>query len=247
MSESNYPERFCAYIDILGFRGYVASLRANSSNVTQLKNTLEMVHRPVHLGLADLDALQYRTQSISDAVAISVVPTVEGLLELFSTISFLVTALLASGYFVRGAITKGRLFHDDTIVFGEALIKAYDLEQTVVRYPRIMVPTEVVQVLNRDDGPALGARRWLGFAEDGPMFVHVLRRMQEDLASPARPTEGAHDPGRYGWIREMIINRFQEAVDNPRHFEKVRWFAQYWNKSLPTTASNLRILGPGLN
>lgn len=247
MSESDYPDRLCAYIDILGFRGYVASLGNDSTKVTALKNTLELVHRPPNAGLADLNALHYRAQSISDAVAISVIPTVEGLVQLFSTISFITMALLASGYFVRGAIAKGRLFHDDTTVFGEALIRAYDLEQTVVRYPRIMLPTDVVTILNRDDPLALQCRRWLGFGDDGPMFLHVLFQMQQELEKASRSAEETDGLGRYYWIREMIINRLQEAVDNPRHFEKVRWFAQYWNKSLPSTAPNLRIIGRGLH
>jgi len=59
MPDSNYPERLCAYIDILGFRGYVASLRENLSKVTALKNTLETVHHPVHLGINDIQSLEY--------------------------------------------------------------------------------------------------------------------------------------------------------------------------------------------
>jgi hypothetical protein len=27
----------------------------------------------------------------------------------------------------------------------------------------------------------------------------------------------------------MIQRRFNESVDNPRHFEKVKWFAECWN------------------
>jgi len=31
----------------------------------------------------------------------------------------------------------------------------------------------------------------------------------------------------------MIELRLDEAMDNPRHFEKVLWFARYWNDNNP--------------
>jgi hypothetical protein len=247
MSDSSYPERLCAYIDILGFRGYVASLGENSTNVTALKKTLETVHRPLHLGIADLTALDYRTQSISDAVAISVVPTVQGLIELFSTLEFLVMSLLASGYFVRGAITNGRLYHDDTTVFGEALIRAYDLERTVVKHPRIMITTEVTAVAKETDKLSEICRKQMHLADDGLRYLHVLDRMQKELEIPGQKINADQDDfGRYLWVRQMIINRLNQAVDNPRHFEKVQWFVRYWNRTLPATASSLLIQGPGV-
>jgi hypothetical protein len=248
MTVFNYPERLCAYIDILGFRGYVASLRDSQAKVTELKNILEMVHSPAIAGLADLGALEYRTQSISDAVAISVVPTVPGMLQLFSTLETLALALLAGGYFTRGAITKGRLYHDDTTVFGEALIQAYDLEQNVVQYPRIMITSDAAAIANETDKLSAACRNHIRAADDGPRYLHVLYGMQRQLEATK---EGANDDptdkfGNYLWMRQRICLRYNEATDNPRHFEKVRWFARYWNRTLPMNSSSLRIDGPGL-
>jgi hypothetical protein len=218
MSTSNYPERLRAYIDILGFRGFVASLRENSTNVTALRNILEVVHRPINLGVADRTALEYRTQSISDAVAISIVPTVQGLIELFMTVEFSAMALLASGYFIRGAITKGRLYHDEDIVFGEALIKAYDLEQTVVRYPRIMVTSEAASIANETDKLSAVCRDHMRAADDGPRYLHVLYQMQRELetAKPNVDEDSTDKFGRYYWLRQQICLRYDEATDKPR-------------------------------
>jgi hypothetical protein len=46
----------------------------------------------------------YRTQSISDAVAISAEPTPEGLLMIFGVLTALTDNLLREGYFLRGAL-----------------------------------------------------------------------------------------------------------------------------------------------
>jgi hypothetical protein len=243
-----YPERFCAFIDILGFRGYVASLGKDTSKVVALKNTLQMVHKPLHPGISDLRDVDYRTQSISDAVAISVLPTVTGLIELFSTLELLTMSLLSAGYFVRGAIAKGRLYHDEGMVFGEALIRAYDLETTVVRYPRIMITTDVAAVSLGPDKLAGVCRDHMRVASDGPRYLHVLHRMHKEMndAPLGADNEETDRFGPYSWIKTMIMTRFEEALDNPRHFEKVQWFARYWNSTLPAHASSFRILGPGL-
>ena len=64
------------------------------------------------------------------------------------------TRLLVDGFFVRGAVVKGRLYHDSSMVFGEAQVQAFKLESTVVRYPRIMVTRSVlrdIQQLQKSD------------------------------------------------------------------------------------------------
>jgi hypothetical protein len=33
-------------------------------------------------------------------------------------------------------------------------------------------------------------------------------------------------------MRTAIQKRFDEASDNPDHFQKVAWFVQYWNSNL---------------
>jgi len=170
------------------------------------------------------------------------------MIELFSTLEHLAMALLAAGYFVRGAITKGRLYHDNTIVFGEALIAAYDLEQNIVRYPRIMVTSEAAAIANETDKLSGICRDYMRAADEGPRYLHVLRDMQGELqrAEGGVDNDATDKFERYYWVRQQICFRYNEATDNPRHFEKVRWFAQYWNRTLPEGASSLRIVGPGL-
>jgi len=243
-----YPERICAFVDILGFRDYVAGLGNSASKVFVLIQALQRVHKPLFPGVSDLRDIQYRTQSISDAVAISVVPTVEGLIELFSVLQELSLNLLSEGYFIRGAIARGRLHHDDAMVFGEALIKAYDLEAQIVRYPRIMVVSNVVDVAKGADPLAVARRNRLRYSDDGPLYLHILQRMQQEMSEAVLGADNEETDryGAYGQMKSMIEKRYKEAVDNPRHFEKVQWFARYWNATLPYNAASFRILGPGL-
>ena len=62
-------------------------------------------------------------------------------------------------------------------------------------------------------------------AEDGPRFLNVLSQYIRDLGLPSPEKRMAS----YRTIREKIQERFDKSRDNPKHFEKVRWFAIYWN------------------
>jgi hypothetical protein len=246
---SPYVVRYCAYIDILGFRELVRQIGEDELKLGEVANILSRVHQPRLANAFNPNAVQYRTQSISDAVAISVAPTVEGLHELFSSLHDLTMELLTEGYLLRGAIVKGRLYHDDKMVFGDALVKAYELEMQIVRFPRVMITREVALDLNVDNALAQTCQTFMRQADDGPVHLHPMRRMLLEFNNaPMKPDDVEDDRfGEYHRIKQMLERRLYTAMDNPRHFEKVQWFARYWNKHLPDGAASFRVKGPGLD
>jgi hypothetical protein len=48
-----------------------------------------------------------------------------------------------SGLLIRGAVTIGDIVHDDSIVFGPALNRAYELESQQAIYPRIILDPDI--------------------------------------------------------------------------------------------------------
>jgi hypothetical protein len=244
-----YEDRYCAFVDILGFRELVSHLGSDISKVESLRHTLATVHQqPLQAGPSLFLDTDFRTQSISDAVVISVAANIGGLSELLHSLEVLTIRLLVDGYFIRGAVVKGRLYHDENMAFGEALVKAYQCEANIVRYPRIMVLSDVVVDTRQLDHLPNVFGTSFKQADDGPMFLHVLRKMQAEMnALPLGPdNEESNVLGEYSQIKTMIEQRYREAMDNPRHFEKVQWFAKYWNNSLPSNATSFRVLGVGL-
>ena len=232
--EEYYYERYCAFVDILGFASLVEGL--SGEKIAFLKELLRTLHSPwtargTHKGAS------FRAQSISDAVALSAAVNGPGLRHICSSLRSLALDLLKMGYFVRGALVQGRLYHDDRMVFGEALISAIRLEREIVRFPRVMV-TSAVAVEIQQDSEKYGEGIIIQ-GDDGPYYLHVLR----DLSSlPVGNVD------LFITIRNQIQRRFDEAVDNPRHFEKVQWFANYWNATMPDGIPGLEpIKGPGLN
>lgn len=258
MPEQGYEERYCAFIDILGFRELIGRLRQGDTPLHALCQLLAKVHAPPATNAGALPQADFRAQSISDAVALSAATNAAGLGAIIHSINQLAVDLLKEGFFIRGALVKDLLYHDDKMVFGDALVRAYTLESTVVRYPRVMVTREVVEDIRDIDDDTF--KVLLRRSDDGPMFVHVLRAIEMSALPFKLGTQDVvhlkiDDPkfgGKlkpYSGIRNQIQRRFDEATDNPNHFEKVKWFANYWNKTVREwdIYGLDRITGPGVD
>lgn len=246
--------RYCAYLDILGFRELIENLRNQPDNLETLRSLLKEVHNPGKFSFYLENGSDLRSQSISDAVAISAALNSFGLAHLAHVLVDIADNLIRRGYFVRGAIVKGLLYHDDEMVFGEALVRAYTLEQEVVRYPRVMITRDVASDMKSYRSGLLD--RVVIQSADGPFFVDVLLHFVDEAADVAEKKLSAKDDEECDearWaldyllrVRERLENRFLAAVDNPRHFEKVQWFVAYWNRSVGAANGELRIEGPGV-
>jgi hypothetical protein len=226
-----YEPRYCAFVDILGFEELIKDLRHDDKQYLALRTALQTVHKPKPATPESGEA-DFRAQSISDAVAISTAVNADGLRQLFLALETLALDLLESGHFIRGAIVKGGLYHDKQMVFGEALVDAFRLESTMVRYPRMMIRREVF-----NDAVAYFAhdewKTYIRTSPDGPRFLHVLRRIAEVVPQGLSGLTTAPDPNeisRFVKMRNQIEKRWEEAVDNPRHYEKVQWFVDYWSR-----------------
>ena len=73
---------------------------------------------------------------------------------------------------------------------------------------------------------------------DGPIYLDVLQPIvallkKNDHAFEKLSQEEESTRRRYSSIRDKIQQRYEEAMDSPRHFEKIQWFARYWNKEIP--------------
>jgi hypothetical protein len=251
-----YEERYCAFVDILGFRQFIQRLRRDNSQFEALREVLQKVHSPSPGNPIDESETDFRAQSISDAVAVSTAVNPHGLAQLFYGLESLSLDLLARGYFVRGGIVKGGLYHDEQMVFGEALVEAYGLETNHACYPRIMIKSDVCadarKYVEEDNSWNEFLPRMTRQSRDGPWYLDVLHRMSQRVDT-VRKLDPDIDATKSTELRPVVAMRNQiqrclnETVDNPRHFEKVQWFAAYWNQSITQIKGMPRIDGPGVN
>ena len=250
MVESAYEERYCGFADILGFTDLIGDIRAGKEKFEAVRNLLEQIHSPRDSQVVGVGEADFQAQSISDAIVLSTRLTVSGLGIITEAFERLVLNALHEGYLTRGAICRGLLYHDKQTVFGEALIRAYNLESKVAKYPRIMLTKQV-----HDDAEASNLAHYfknhIQQADDGPFFLDVFRHLKDRLEIAKKQlVDNRPHPMlfRFATIRDKIQERFDNSVDTPTHFEKVQWLANYWNITFRNEAdpSFHGITGPGL-
>jgi hypothetical protein len=238
MSAVEYGERYVAFADIIGWRGLIQELETGAQDVAFLKSLLERVHKPVSPDTLR-PMVELRLQSISDAVVISADVSGFGLMVLLEALEILSLDLLERGYFVRGGVTRARLYHDDLMVFGRGLVDAYELESKLAVVPRILIADEVLK-----DAAAYFRRGWPEYwldkllrDHDGRVFLNVLKQVVDEVAQNVEADDGDRKSpmsSRHARMKAQIERRLLETASNPRHFEKTRWFAAYWNAAVPS-------------
>ena len=95
------------------------------------------------------------------------------------------------GWLLRGGISIGQLFIDDVMVWGEALLKSYYLEDKVANYPRIIIDKRVIGEINKDSQLIEYIRKdfdglyFLNFLNDchfcGEMLMNGFENMQKEI------------------------------------------------------------------
>jgi hypothetical protein len=196
----SYLDRYCAFVDILGFRQLIAQIDNSSESFEKLRSLLTRIHGANSGAALDVDGTDFRAQSISDAVAISTRVSAAGLGEIFRSLIALSLDLLVEGYFVRGSIVRAPLYHDEKMVVGQALVQAFYYESEVAKYPRIIVTRDVKTdmihfgtTLPKDQlYPRIDNLRP---SADGPMYLDVLRPVVSLLRKDAHPLSKT-DPRR---------------------------------------------------
>lgn len=95
------------------------------------------------------------------------------------------------GWLLRGGISIGQLFIDDAMVWGEALLKSYYLEDKIANYPRIIIEKKVVNEIKQDSQLCEFIRKdfdnlyFLNFLNNcyfcGQMLMNGFKKMQKEV------------------------------------------------------------------
>jgi hypothetical protein len=134
---TKYETRLIIFLDFLGFRDVVERTKSNISYLHWLLD-----------GIDDLSHVVYnsgytRTRQItvfSDSIAISYAALEErDPYWVFTHLCSSLSDLVAEGFLIRGAVTIGDLVHTDKYLVGPAMVRAYELESTVAKYPRVII------------------------------------------------------------------------------------------------------------
>lgn len=74
-----------------------------------------------------------------------------------------------------GGIAIGELFIDDTIVWGKGLIKAYEIENSLAVFPRVIISKEVIKKYDREKKESsLNLNAMIVKDKDGLDYINFL-------------------------------------------------------------------------
>jgi hypothetical protein len=150
---AEYTKSIVSYFDTLGFRRIVE----NSSSPEHVAQKLKALARFSSPSPDIIDMFGNTFTNFSDLVLRTTPITSNSILRegaglLYWELMDLVhvqAELIAQGVLLRGSITVGDIFMHEEIVFGPALIRAYELESTVATAPRVIIDPDVFRLLEQ--------------------------------------------------------------------------------------------------
>jgi hypothetical protein len=141
--------------------------------------------------------------------------------------------LTREGVLLRGGVAFGNMHFEDSILYGPALIKAYDLESKFALHPRIVVEPELIAEcksnrLLRSKNNTL--EQEFGYVEsllrqsdDGIWFVDYARAVESELDDPSMYIEFLEEH------RDLIIACASRHQGFGSVAAKYMWLAKYHN------------------
>jgi hypothetical protein len=243
---AQYQKSLLTYFDILGFRELVGS----ATNPEQVANKLRIFSGLSQPERAEMEKWQHTFSHFSD-LAVRSVPikardelgVEQGLLywELLD-LSYIQARLAEDGTLIRGATTVGDIYVDERLIFGPALIRAYELEHSVSSYPRIIVDSRVFERLAdsaelRMPGVADQMKSLstvLARDNDGTWFVDYLQATMHDL-SP-RPAAYVKFLRKHRDMVRQARDKFPELCSPAA---KVGWLTTYHNRTVTASQSGV--------
>ena len=125
--ELHYEQRLVAYFDVLGWR---ADIEQAGEDPRRLGRLALVVRALSALAVPETGRVaEARLSSFSDNVVFSVPYEREQAIWTLRNIAVVQLGLAAVGFWLRGGVTVGRLYHDERIVFGPALVRAAAIEE----------------------------------------------------------------------------------------------------------------------
>ena len=221
-----FIQRCVAFLDFLGFRKLVEQIEGDPQRASALLKDLRAPrelyeHLSPHFCRPREEPL--RITAFSDSIVVS------------SSHPYLVTHLANSFYgaalykrlLIRGGIAIGTLYHDDEIVLGSAMIRAYEIESTIAHSPRVVVDDQVVERAHTIPTPNSGDagslmegglisrdhdRRWIldPFAKDNtlggtcPNWVSVVRDFVAASTKQAALEQRSDLVEKYKWLDDRL-------------------------------------------
>lgn len=179
--DEKLKDHYLAYFDILGYKSYFEK-DSSYDFLNIIDNAVKDVKKSIDLAkmLNGNQEIRYRVYSDNFLFYIK---EADNELNALVTLSYLLSKiqfrfLEKYSLLIRGGITKGKFYANDEYVFGEGLIRAYELENNKAIYPRIIIDKEE-GMFSRETLTALESSKRIQKDSDGFYYVQFLNDIEE--------------------------------------------------------------------
>ena len=220
-------EHYVASLDLLGAKEIILKDKEDISliQVRNIYNSWVRINKDGYF-------LKLKIKVFSDNIVVAIKSEYEDAVDnLLEFVSYMAEHFLECGYKPRGGVCKGKLFLDDVFVWGEGLVKAYQLESKKAIYPRIIIDEEVL------DKASEHFKKCMVFKDkDGVWCLNYLRSFGKNSKSRIEELGGIQR-----WVikdldeleREYITKKDEEErKEIERKMKKMSWLSQYVDGSL---------------
>lgn len=141
----DYRECFVAFIDILGFKRVI-----NEKECKSIRSIFAELQRfKPHPIIKNSEVYRYiKTYIMSDSIVVYIESEREDAFVALADVCAQIQIKLSSmtpPILTRGGIAEGGLYHENNVLFGKGLTRAYLIESTLAKYPRIVFTEETRQ------------------------------------------------------------------------------------------------------
>ena len=198
-----------AFLDVLGFASFVNedAQRSDPHHLTRLLKSFEEVRNRTPIKKLDL-------RSFSDSITIAGELSGTGVVDVVDAVVGLQRALIRHGVLVRGGVALGKHYADESLVYSEALVRAFRLERDRARFPRVIVDDDLFDwfVNDKQTDPGIRGIATALMLRDSDDEV-LLNYLDKDLLA-------AH---------KKLLDGYSRPNLSASVLEKVQWLAGYHN------------------
>jgi hypothetical protein len=258
-----YKQALVTYVDLLGFKQWVADSSQHAEEVRKISDLLRTVKDRLSLRDAkhyenDAEARTFQSTSFSDLIVrCTAMPPNNGFALNWITSEFCAVASFQAefagrGVLLRGAICIGDVVFESDIVFGPGLVAAYELEAHFAVFPRVVIDRDLVNRLTdtaEKEDRVHWSTCWGDFVRRGEDGLYFLDYLFGTFIAPWRwnatefrklPPSGepwtilsAHG----GAIRNALRGGVKDAPEPVK--QKYLWLALYHNSVIDRLRSEL--------
>ena len=177
-TNDSLEEYIVAFIDVLGS---TENIKSNSKKSLEIMNeayseSIKMLER-IHEGKIIKPEVKIFSDNIVVAMPRNGVLEQAAFLSVIMMSAIIQVAFLKRELLTRGGIASGDFFIDDMMVWGNALIKAHELESSIAVYPRVVIEPKLIGQLGlASEDCKHKSKEWMLQDEDGFFVVDYINR-----------------------------------------------------------------------